>query len=336
MSDTQNLLETLGKNIENLLHDHDALDNVLASARNQNTWFTPENTRFALTHWRNSLTVQNIENWLQNYPKRPQQTKNIGIVAAGNIPLVGLHDVLCVLACGFTAQIKLSSTDAFLMRTVFGLMPDALQEKIQIVERLQSYDAIIATGSNNTARYFDYYFGKVPNIIRKSRSSAAILSGSETQEDITNLASDIFRYFGLGCRNVTKLFVPTGYDFTPFFRCIDGSHAEIANHHKYFNNYEYNLAVALINRTTHLGNAFLIVMENQQLKSPIGTLHYEYYTDSQDLEDKILAHHSELQCVAGDERLFASAVAFGSTQTPSLHTYADNIDTMQFLCSLAS
>jgi hypothetical protein len=258
----------------------------------------------------------------------------VGIVAAGNVPLVALHDVLCVLACGYVAQIKLSATDTVLMQKIFELMPEMLQKNIKVTERLQNFDAVIATGSNNTSRYFEYYFGKVPHIIRKSRTSVAVLSGNETDDDLNNLGHDIFRYFGLGCRNVTKLYVPLGYNFSPFLGCLEKHHSTVAHHHKYFNNYEYNLAIALLNQTPHMGNLFIILIENPQLASAVGVLHYEYYADAQDLEDKILQNHQQLQCVVGDEKLFGAAMPLGTAQQPDLHTYADNIDTMAFLLGL--
>jgi hypothetical protein len=181
---------------------------------------------------------------------------------------------------------------------------------------------VIATGSDNTARYFEYYFRTKPHIIRKNRSSIAVLTGNETDDQLIALGKDVFSYFGLGCRNVSKLVVPEGYDFTRPLRLWEVYH-DVSNHHKYVNNYDYNKSILLINGTHHFDNGFALLTPNEALVSPISVL---YYATSADLaSDKI-------QCIVGSG---ANYIPFGTTQEPTLTDYADNVDTLKFLTGLS-
>jgi len=261
-------------------------------------------------------------------------------VLAGNIPLVGFHDVLCVLISGNFALIKASSQDARLITQVLKRLTaieSAFEQRFAFTERLKDFDAVIATGSNNTSRYFEYYFGKVPHIIRKNRNSVAVLTGRETTEQLHALGRDIFDYFGLGCRNVSKLFVPEGYDFVPFFEAIE-PYKNIINHHKYNNNYDYNKSIYLVNRDKHLDNGFLLVKEDERMVSPLAVLFFEYYDDLQSLDERLNHEKENIQCIVTAAPLASGAwgttVNFGRSQQPSLWDYADGVDTMDFLTKL--
>jgi hypothetical protein len=227
------------------------------------------------------------------------QEKKVGLILAGNIPLVGFHDVLCVLATGHHALIKASSQDARLVRHVLNMLAtiDArFSAKYSFVERLKDFDAVIATGSDNSSRYFEYYFGKVPHIIRKNRNSIAVITGDETTEELNLLGHDIFDYFGLGCRNVSKLLIPQGYDIGTFFRPIE-TYQPVINHHKYNNNYDYNKSIYLVNSEKHFDNGFLLLKESEALASPLAVLYYEHYDTMADAEKTINANSDKIQCV---------------------------------------
>ncbi|EHQ29418.1 hypothetical protein [Mucilaginibacter paludis] len=259
----------------------------------------------------------------------------VGLILAGNIPLVGFHDVLCVLASGNRALIKASSNDARLIKYILNLLVEIAPEfetRFSFVERLANFDAVIATGSNNTSRYFEYYFGKVPNIIRKNRNSVALLTGNETKEQLFMLGHDIFDFFGLGCRNVSKLLVPAGYDFVPFFEAIE-PHQPIINHHKYNNNYDYNKSIYLVNGDKHLDNGFLLVKEDERLASPLAVLYFEYYDNLPAAVNRLADLSESIQCIVTHEAVAVSnqVVDFGKSQQPQLWDYADGVDTMAFL-----
>jgi hypothetical protein len=265
-------------------------------------------------------------------------SKKVGLILAGNIPLVGFHDVLCVLASGNHALIKSSTQDARLIKQVLKRLiaiEPAFENKFTFVEKLDNFDAVIATGSNNTSRYFEYYFGKVPNIIRKNRNSVAVLNGDETAEQLHKLGHDIFDYFGLGCRNVSKVLVPNGYDFTPFFEAIEPYH-NIIHHHKYHNNYDYNKSIYLVNRDHHLDNGFLILKEDKSFTSPLAVLFFEYYEDIVSVQTTLAQENKNIQCIVSDVALDVNnqVVTFGQSQHPALWDYADGIDTMDFLTKL--
>lgn len=303
----------------------------------QNRWFTRPNLELALRAAAdNYLSEEKLRTWAAGYSLNgPVHVRTVGVVAAGNIPLVSLHDLLAVLITGHRLQVKLSDKDnvlpAYLLDTLLELEP-ALADRISRVDRLSGFDAVIATGSDNTGRYFDYYFGKVPHIIRRNRHSVAVLTGTESPEELLGLAGDVFSYFGLGCRNVSHLFVPEGYDFTPMLRAF-GSYAHVADHHLYRNNLDYNRTLLLMNKTGYLDIDFINIVEDGSLASPIANLHYSFYTDTPEVAGRLEAERDKVQCVAGSLPGW-SAVPFGKTQEPGLTDYADNADTVQFLLGL--
>ncbi len=309
------------------------LDEIVYSAKNHNGWFTKENILYAFNQWSRELTTENLHNWLSKYDLTKNNKKTVAIIMAGNIPLVGFHDFLAVLVTGNKALIKLSGNDKlllpFLAEYLKSIEPGLGDQIVFTDEVLSGFDAVIATGSNNTARYFEYYFGKGPNIIRKNRNSVAILSGNETQEELSLLGEDIFRYYGLGCRNVSKLLVPQGYDFDDFYKSIY-AFKEIIEENKYANNYDYNKAVYLMSEFKFLDNGFLLLKEDESYASPIASLFYEEYGSKKFLDDKIDQDRDKIQCIVGPKS-HKDGIPFGSSQKPSLWDYADGVDTVEFL-----
>ncbi|MCU0391637.1 MAG: acyl-CoA reductase [Thermoflexibacter sp.] len=311
------------------------LEQLCLQCQNENSWFTPTNVRLALQGLIHYLSEDNFQKWAESYTETTKIRK-IGVVMAGNIPLVGIHDLICVLVSGHILYAKLSSQDSVLMKFIIQLLLEiapALQERIYTVEQLKNIDAIIATGSDNTARYFEYYFKKYPHIIRKNRTSVAVLHGEETSNQLHQLGTDIFTYFGLGCRNVTKIYVPESYNFNYFFENIE-HFQKVFEHHKYVNNYDYNKSIYLIDRITHLDNGFLILAENPSLFSPISVLHYEKYADIAHLNEQLAERAESIQCMVGDRERFPSMIEFGKAQSPHIQDYADGVDTMLFLTNL--
>ena len=306
---------------------------TIETAHHHNGWFTQENLLFALKQWSLALSKDTLEHWLSNYDLSKNQTKRVALILAGNIPLVGFHDLLAVLITGNTAIVKLSSNDKLLLPLIVDylvfLNPNFTDSVQFTEERLTGFDAVIATGSNNTARYFEYYFGKKPNIIRKNRNSVAILTGKESEQELAALGEDIFRYYGLGCRSVSKLFVPKGYNFDRFFTA-QFPHNQIINQHKYANNYDYNKAVYLMSEFNILDNGFLMLKEDASYASPIATIFYETYDTQEGIKQRIASDKEAIQCVVSDG-LFPNEIAFGKTQTPELWDYADGVDTVEFL-----
>lgn len=322
---------------EVLRNPNEQLEAAIWAAQHSNAWFTPEMTAKSVASYGDMLTEEAINDWFSNIPEN-SSPKKVGLILAGNIPMVGFHDVLSVVATGNTALIKLSSSDDKLIpliaKTLTEINPE-LAQNIQFVERLVDFDAVIATGSNNSSRYFDYYFGKVPHIIRKNRSSAAVLTGKEKAEDIAKLGNDIFDYFGLGCRNVAKIYIPEGYDIHSFFAPLE-PFQPVIHHFKYNNNYDYNKSIYLVNSVKHYDNGFLLLREEQGFVSPLATLYYETYTHIEDLETQLAANKEQLQCVVAYKGTLNTieTVNFGDSQKPKLTDYADNIDTVAFLKSL--
>ena len=306
-------------------------------AGENNGWFTKENILFAIEGWTKLLNQESLKLWLTKYDFAKATTqKNVAIIMAGNIPLVGFHDFLSVLISGHNVIVKQSSNDKhllpFLSKYLEYVAPDFKGRINFTQERLEDFDAVIATGSDNTSRYFEYYFGKKPNIIRKNRNSIAVITGSETQEQLEDLSSDIFRYFGLGCRNVSKVYVPKDYKFDNLFNAVY-KWKDIINHSKYANNYDYNKAVYLMSLFDILENGFLMLKEDGNFGSPISTLFYEKY-DSLDGLRKILAEKSEhIQCIVSDN-FIENEIKYGHTQKPMLNDYADGIDTIAFLLKI--
>lgn len=301
-----------------------------------NGWFTIEQVLHANQSWSETLTVENLSEWLEPYTIGEESLKTVALILAGNIPYVGFHDVMSVLLTGNKALIKLSSNDQHLIPFVLELLKTVeprFTERIQITkERFDTFDAVIATGSDNTSRYFEYYFGKYPHIIRKNRNSVAVLTGEETKEQLVALGEDIFRYYGLGCRNVSKMFVPKTYDFTAFFEAMY-DYKDVIYYEKYANNYDYNKAVFLMSNFNILDNEFLTIKEDSSYASPISSVFYERYDDLQDVLNQLEADADKIQCVVSN-KLTKESVAFGQTQKPSLKDYADGVDTIKFLVSL--
>ncbi|MES2827870.1 MAG: acyl-CoA reductase [Bacteroidota bacterium] len=326
--------EKLGDFIAN---PDEKFDSLLQSSRNNNAWFTEEEVKKALNSLHLMLQRVDLEQWFKGI-SISDNPKKIGLILAGNIPLVGFHDVLSVLATGNIALIKLSSADDKLLPAVLNKLTEIepkLADHIVYTERLKDYDAVIATGSNNSSRYFDYYFGKVPNIIRKNRTSVAVLTGKETTEDITKLGHDLFDYFGLGCRNVSKIYIPENYDIKDFFEPLE-QYNPIINHFKYNNNYDYNKSIYLVNGAKHYDNGFLLLKEDTGFSSPLAVLYFEKFASLTEVEDKLKDHAENLQCVVTTAPLVipTPTTGFGETQQPRLWDYADNVNTVTFLNSL--
>ena len=322
----------LGNHLEKL--SEESFELIAESARLENPWFTKENVRRSLKGVTTYLREDKLKQWTSRYSLQIAPKKTIALVMAGNIPLVGFHDLLCVLISGNRAQIKLSSKDSKLIHHLVNLLGGinpAFLNQIEFKEKLEGFDAIIATGSDNSARYFEYYFGKYPNIIRKNRTSCAILAGGESDEDIENLGADVFSYFGLGCRNVSKLYVPNDYDFISLLSRLD-SYKEVIHHHKYCNNYDYQKSILLVNGIPHLDNGFLLLQENERMVSPISVLYYEPYSSDADLAGKLKANAEKIQCVVGKSK--PATIKFGQAQYPEVWDYADQVDTLKFLSEL--
>ncbi len=308
----------------------------LKLANEHNGWFTQDNIQFALKGWAKSLTQKQLHTWLEPYNIKTVTPKQVAIIMAGNIPLVGFHDFLSVLMAGHHVLVKLSSNDKHILPYLVSYLQfvePRFKDKIQFTNtKLNHFDAVIATGSNNTARYFEYYFKDKPSIIRNNRNSVAILTGTETKEELKNLSEDIFRYYGLGCRNVSKLFVPKNYNFDAFFEAIYHWHP-IIEKAKYANNYDYNKAVYLMSEFNMLENGFLMLKEDQSYASPIATIFYEQYDDLNSLKTKLDKDKQYIQCVVS-KNCIENETAFGTTQKPNLWDYADSIDSVEFLLKI--
>ena len=320
-----------------LLSKTEQFNDIFDKAEQQNSWFTRANVIFAFKSWSEALSKNNVQQWLSQY-QLPQTTspKKILIIMAGNLPLVGFHDLLCVLVTGHKAIVKLSSDDRvllpYLITQIRTFAPEWAEAVVFTDDKVTEYDAVIATGSDNTARYFEYYFGKKPHIIRKNRHSVAVLTGEETPEELQDLGKDIFLYYGLGCRSVSKLFVPQGYDFDLLFQAIY-PYKDIIEEQKYANNYDYNKAVYLMSLYKLLENGFLLLKEDEHYGSPIATLFYEYYTNKEALKKKLATDREKIQCVVG-HNFIDGEIPFGQTQTPKLWDYADGVNTLTFLLNL--
>lgn len=308
----------------------------IETAKNHNGWFTKDSVLFAVEEWSKLLNINNINTWTSKYNFKNANPKTVAIIMAGNIPLVGFHDFLSVLITGHKVLVKQSSNDKHLLPLLVSYLEhldESLKGRIQFTDgKLENFDAVIATGSDNTARYFEYYFKDKPSIIRKNRNSVAILTGNETPKQLAALSEDIFRYYGLGCRNVSKIFVPKNYAFDTFFNAMYSWHP-IINDVKYANNYDYNKAVYLMSEFDLLENGFLMLKEDASYSSPIATVFYEYYNTLQEIKDKLTQDQEKVQCIVSNG-LFNNEIPFGETQKPQLWEYADNIDTVAFLLKI--
>jgi hypothetical protein len=316
-----------------LVSDDPALQAAKERAFQANGWFTPEFIDLALRQiTTNFLDTTRLNSWINTYPEldKGKPARTVGIVTAGNIPLVGFHDWLCGFLSGHNVRLKLSSKDVVLMQHVLDKMNEwypQWADQTAVQDMLKNCDAYIATGSNNSSRYFQYYFAQYPHIIRRNRTSVAILTGEETPEELEGLADDVMIYFGLGCRNVTKVLVPEGYDFAPLLTALR-KYTYLADHHKYKNNYDYNLALLLLNTSPYLDNGSILLQEATSIFSALSVLHYGFYTDKAVISAELQASE-DLQCLVGRD-----FTPFGTAQQPSLTEYADGVDTMAFLSSL--
>lgn len=332
-------IETLQQLGQLLSNKDEYLEAVMKRTEFNNQWFTLENQQLAVKAIaENFLQKDKLENWLNNYNiTDPSAPKKVGIVMAGNIPMVGFHDLLCVFAAGHHALIKLSDKDKFTLPYLIKLLEKinpASKGYFTITEKIGGFDAVIATGSNNSARYFESYFGKFPNIIRKNRNGVAVLDGSESIAEMLALGTDIFQYFGLGCRNVSKIYVPKNYEFKPLLEALH-EYKELVLNNKYKNNFDYNFALLQLNKVSFHINGCLILTESTDIASRIATLHYEFYEDIEHLEKQLDTQMHEIQCIVAKEHLLnLKTFPFGMAQKPSLEDYADGVDTMRFLCEI--
>ncbi len=341
------LLSSVGKNDDQakfsdpeVADKYHKLNMLCADLFRYNTWFDEVNVRRMMKALGESLEKDRLQLWVEKYQPRisdQKKTRVVGVVMAGNVPAVGFHDFLSVLISGHRLLAKLSSDDDKLLPAVAELLfavEPAFRDMVKFTQGvLKPFEAVIATGSNNTSRYFDYYFSSYPHIIRRNRNGVAVLTGHENERELQELSDDIFLFYGLGCRNVSKIFVPEDYDFEPLLRAVK-SRGEVAENHKYFNNYEYNKAIYLVNGTTHWDTGNLLITENVAVASPVSVLHYEYYKTTDDLKTLLEADKEKIQCVVGNSEVWDGMVPFGKSQQPELWDYADGVDTMEFLLNL--
>lgn len=305
---------------------------VLKRSEIENPWFTIENQRLALQQWASLLTENHLKTWLQEY-KTPVFSKKIGLILAGNIPLVGFHDIISVVLSNHIPLIKLSSKDRLMIPFLLKKWNEYSHDKVQyeLVDKLENFDAVIATGSNNTARYLEHYFKDYLNIIRKNRTSVAVLTGKETDDELQLLAKDIFQYFGLGCRNVTRLFIPTDFPLDRLFENFL-NYKDVIHHNKYANNYDYNRAIYLLNQDQFWDNNFVMLKEDDKLFSPLSVVNFSRYSNIEEVKSFIAENQKEIQCVVSEpDAGIENSISFGEAQNPSLDTYADDVDTMKFL-----
>ncbi len=324
-----NVLVSLASYMQNNGH---GWQSVKEQANRANPWFVPEFIAMASENIYNQfLQPRQLDDWIKHYnvAEENENAVSVGLVMAGNIPMVGFHDMLCIFIAGHYQRIKLSSKDDILIKHIVLKMCEfepQVRRYISINENLKSCNGYIATGSNNSSRYFDYYFGKYPNIIRRNRTSVAVLDGTETKEDLEKLADDIQSYFGLGCRNVTKLYVPENYNFEALLHAVK-KYKHYADFHKYKNNYDYQLALLMMGNKFYMTNETIILSKNTSLFTAVSQVNYEYYNNADDLES--LKNNKDIQCIIG-----RNATPFGQGQNPTLTDYADGIDTMKFLLSI--
>lgn len=323
--------EFLEKKPENYNENDEKFSALLRKSEIENSWFTIENQKFSLKQWSALLTEQNIKNWLSNY-QIAKISKKVGLILAGNIPMVGFHDVMSVVLSGNIPVIKLSSKDKLMIPFLLKKWNEFSGGNVEyeLVEKLENFDAVIATGSNNTARYLEYYFKNHLSIIRKNRTSIAVLNGDETDEQLQLLADDIFRYFGLGCRNVTRIFIPEDFKIDRLFENFL-NFKEIINHNKYANNYEYNRAIYLLNQERFWDNNFVMLKEDENLFSPLSVINFSRYSNLDEVKNFIKNNEENIQTVVANPELDLDSINFGEAQSPSLDNYADNVDTMKFL-----
>jgi len=308
------------------------INNLIESQHLKNPWFIPEYVKMALGEIAEILTLENLEKWTSFYPALNQTVSpiNVGVIMAGNIPLVGFHDFLTVLISGNNISAKTSSKDSDLIQYIsiilFEINPE-FRKRIRFTgDALSDFDAIIATGSDNSSRYFEYYFGRYPNIIRKNRNSIAVIRGDESDSELEALGKDVFSYFGLGCRNVSKIYIPHGYDFSGMISNWEKYSQELIYHNKYANNYDFNKAVCIVNKEKFTDTGFLLLKESHNLSSPVAVLNYENYETTEKVDKLFNELTEKIQCIVGRDY-----IPFGKAQSPDLWDYADGTDTMDFL-----
>ena len=316
------------------------LDRAVRQAELENPWFTRENILLALKNISVSLEKPKIENFTSRYSERLLHSRTsltIGVVMAGNIPVVGFHDFFCILLAGHRFLGKLSHEDCQLLPAIADILISINSEFNDLIsftdERLKDFDSIIATGSNNTYRYFEYYFGKYPHILRKNRNGVAILTGTETKEELSGLADDVFTFFGKGCRNISKLYLPKGFNFQLFQEPFS-KYSHFFNHHKYRNNYDYYKAIYLMDKIPFIDMGHLLLIQNREAASPVSVLHYENYDNLSLLNDILAGMKEQIQCIVCHDVKVSSSIKPGNAQCPELWDYADGIDTMEFLLNL--
>lgn len=336
-NDVKEKIDILGSIGSDILSERINFESVVQSSLVHNRWYTPESIRSALDAVAiNYLNADRLKSWLSPYIDSEIYPRQVGLILAGNIPMVGFHDVLSVLLSGHSGLVKLSDKDRFLIPALVDIYEHRYKSNsgIIFVEKLKDFDAIIATGSNNTARYFEEYFSHFPHIIRKNRSGVAVLDGTESFQDLLCLGKDIFTYFGLGCRNISKIYVPHDYNFDTLFTAFE-HYREVINHNKYKNNFDYHYSVSLLNRDIFFTNDFILLKESSSIASPISVLNFEYYTEPAVVEDTIRHQDEQIQLVVSKHPIGKFRhYSFGNSQTPSLSDYADGVDTLDFLFGL--
>ncbi|OPC17513.1 acyl-CoA reductase [Elizabethkingia meningoseptica] len=328
------LKEFLVKNNNEYTPLEEEFHGYLRRSETENPWFTQDSLQYALQSWSEVLNEETISEWTNQYPFAASP-KKVGLILAGNLPLVGFHDIVCVVLSGNIPLIKLSFKDRLIIPFLMKIWDDLTTGGVQYetVEKLENFDAVIATGSNNTARYLEFYFKDYLNIIRKNRTSVAVIKGDETDVELQLLAEDIFLYFGLGCRNVTRLFIPQDFKLERLFENFL-NFKDIINHHKYANNYDYNRAVYLLNQELFWDNNFVMLRESDDLFSPLSVINFSRYSTLEEVKDFIHKNEEEIQCVVAKKELGLSEIPFGDAQKPGLNIYADNVDTMAFLSAI--
>jgi hypothetical protein len=324
----------LGEYLRNL--DQTNRHSLLHEPGQFNAWFTPEQVELAIANVSRQLERARLSAWMERYDEPKGKPANVGVVMAGNIPMVGFHDLMSVLLAGHNLLAKPSSQDSWLILHLINKLKSIeprFANRILIKEQMKEVDAVIATGSDNTSRYFEYYFRKIPHLIRKNRSSCAVLTGSESQDELAALGLDIFSFYGLGCRNVSKIFIPSGKDIRDLLGLWQ-AFEHVVHHHKYANNYDYNKSILLVNCEPFLDNGFLLVRESRGIVSPISVLYYEAYGTDNPLEERLRESASKIQCIVGLPQEGLTTVPFGKAQFPELEDYADGVDVVKFLTDL--
>ncbi len=315
---------------------YDDFEELILRQKSLNGWFVKENIILSVDEIANSLKKENLLNWMDDYDIPSELDRTVGVIMAGNIPMVGFHDFLSVLIVGHSIKAKLSSEDNTLLRFIgkvlISIEPE-FESKINFVEKLENFDAVIATGSNNSARYFEQYFSKYPNIIRKHRNSIGIVNVNDGIKELELLGQDVFQYYGLGCRSVSKIYIPEGYRLDTIFEAFY-AYKHVTDNNKYANNYDYNKAVYLLGNNALLDNNFLLLKEDTSLSAPVGVLHYEYYNNINTLKIHLKEQGNAIQCIVSSSNTTINTVEFGRAQCPKLDDYADDEDTIGFLLNL--